>query len=153
MRFLKLLSLFVLVIFIEGIWSFPYRPDLYLIFMILVAVNSSPGSGMTVAFLSGFVQDAISSVNFVNTLVKTIIGALVLMIKDRYAVQKTSLLSIFVILFTPLAVIIKAYSKQLIYQEKIIWSLVFGDMLSTTILNILFLFLVLFIVKKFRLYG
>ncbi|NQU18155.1 MAG: rod shape-determining protein MreD [Candidatus Saganbacteria bacterium] len=150
---LKFILFLAAIIIVENLWPGPYRPDLFLLLIITYCVYHSADSAVPFSFAAGFIQDILFSLNFLNTLTKTIVAILISMIKDKLILDFEKLSLILIGVFSPLAIIFTASLRYFIYQQAVAWDLFFVILVCNTILNLLFGFLFLHIIKRFEIYG
>lgn len=152
MRIVKLFLLIALIVVVESLWPWPYRPDLFLMLIITYSVDHSTGSGVPFSFAAGFVQDILFSVYFLNTLTKALVSAAIAFIKDKLILNFEKLSFILIIVFSPLAVFANGIFRTVIYQQQPEWGRLFLLAIMGTIFNIIFTPLFLYIIRKFGIY-
>ena len=138
MRTFKFILFLALLLFIENIWQLPYKPDLFLIFAVTFCLQNKVSSGLAFSFSIGFVEDVLFSAYFFNTLIKTVIAALISFIKEKLILNLPKLSLILIGFFSPLSIILKAVLNSALAGEPIVWSSFFIFIVISTVLNLIF---------------
>ncbi|OGC05121.1 hypothetical protein A2276_04170 [candidate division WOR-1 bacterium RIFOXYA12_FULL_43_27] len=150
---IKFLLFIALLVFIENIWPFRIRPDLFLLLAVTFSIHASAEGGVAFAFAVGFVEDILFSVSFLNTLTKTVIAAVITFIKDKLILEFERLSYVFVVIFSPLTVVLKTFFRIIFLHEVIPAAGFLSVLIFTTLLNLILLPVFLQLVKRFNLYG
>lgn len=146
MKLFKFLLLIIVAILIESLWFFDYRPDLFLLLVISFSVWRSTEGGVAFAFCIGFIQDILFSLNFFNTLIKTIIAIVIGLIKDKLILNFEKLTLTLVLFISPIAILFKALLSQTIRPDFLL------IIIFETVLNLIFTIALIWIVRKFEIY-
>lgn len=152
LKIINFILIFILVIFIQDIWWFRFQPDFFLLFVVVSCIYFKSESGAAVSFMVGFIQDILFSLNFLNTLTKTVIAAIINLIKDKLILNEDSLAVVLTAIFSPLAVIFKAGLQYLIYRQNLIISVFLIEIFWVTLLNLVAAPAFIYLFKKSVLY-
>lgn len=109
-------------------------PDLILAFIVALSVKRSETETISFAFASGFIQDALFSFGFVNTLAKTISTVVLLFVKKFLVLEKPVLCIVLSAIFCPISVVIGIIISSYFYGiEGSVWSgAQLGSLIITT---------------------
>ncbi len=147
MKILKLILLVVVAILIESLWSFSNRPDLFLVLVISYSVWQATEGGVVFGFCLGFIQDILFSLNFFNTLIKTAVAIVIALIKDKLILNFEKLTLVLVLVISPIAILFKALLNQTICPDLLLTAVI------GSVLNLVFALILIWIVRKFEIYG
>ncbi|NQT29459.1 MAG: rod shape-determining protein MreD [Candidatus Saganbacteria bacterium] len=151
MRFLKiaiyLLTILVLqVVVFSRLNIFGASPDLILVSVIILAVLAKPKVAILFAFSGGLLQDILSCGIYSNTLIKLVVAFLISFFKDNFSGDDNLLIIALVAIVSPLTLIIQA--TFVFWGKQIDLPYVVLRIVSESIYNLLFVFLLLPILRK-----
>lgn len=149
MQVLIILVLIYLLVVIQAQMGYIFRPDLLLITVIVLALKRRPTSAMGYAFLCGFLQDALLSTNFFNTLTKTLTAVLANYLKGFLVFDRRTIALILVLILSPLAIFMNSIWALFFSGTKIQILAVMLSALVVTLLNLLLTPIILYIFDRF----
>jgi rod shape-determining protein MreD len=149
MHILIILILIYLLLLIQAQMGFAFRPDLMLVAVIVLSLKRKPSGALGYGFLCGFLQDALLSTAFFNTLSKTLSAVLSNYLKAFLVFDRRTSALILTLLLSPLAVFMNALSANIFRGIPIQFLSVLLSALVVTLLNLLFVPVILFIFDRF----
>lgn len=97
----------------------PFKVDLLLIFIVLVSLRKNKVETLFYSFGGGFILDALGGMGYLNTLTKTISGALANLLGELMTLEDYFMSLVLVLILTPVAFILNAYALNLFYGQAV----------------------------------
>jgi len=121
---------------LQGLLKFPYRPDLILVFILVVAAKRSDRELYGFSFTSALLFDLLYSTSFVSTFTKTLAAWIVAVAKKNVSMDPFRFALVLVGIASPLVVLADAIVYWLFYSTPVDLFRLLAGMAAITVFNL-----------------